>query len=111
LLSTIAAILSELGLNVTSARIGKLSSTRALDVFSVTAQPAQPGLPSHGSAAQLRTLIKQRLQQAHADSAHLAAMARTADILIVAIGSPELVRCAASHTTWSTTGFILAQSV
>jgi Tetrahydrofolate dehydrogenase/cyclohydrolase, NAD(P)-binding domain len=93
LLNCIAAALNELQLDAGYAHVASDSAKRVHDRFTIT----DGGAPARDAAKlqRLPGLVRAHAEGAARDSVHLAALTRTADIVVVAVGFPELVRCAA----------------
>ena len=93
LLHLLTSVFRELGLDIVSAR-AETAAGVARDVFHVTAAGAPGPVRDARKLERLAALVAARVDHDDRENAHLASLTRTADVLVVAVGYPELVRCA-----------------
>jgi hypothetical protein len=91
LLHSLAAVFQDLDLEIKDARIETRHGI-AHDAFRVTDRRGV--LKDARKLERLPALLSARLGRMHMENHHLAMLSRTADVLVVAVGYPELVRCA-----------------
>lgn len=97
LLSSISAAFAELSLDVVEASIATPSASGdkgavARDSFTVTARGGGPVRDAR-TLRQLHGAISAHIERASHDAWHLSTLTRSADIVLVAVGFPHLVRC------------------
>ena len=95
LLSAISAALAEAGLTIASARVASRADAARRDVctFAVHAATAAGPVTDAQALQALPAVIAAHVDRAEANTQHLALLTRSADIVVVAVGLPELVKC------------------
>ena len=103
LLNSLTSVFCDLDLSVTHADVQTHEeSCRVRDVFELKDRNGAP-IRDARTLRRLSALVRERVGGVIAaepgtwDDGHLAALTRTADILVVAVGFPELVKCASVY--------------
>lgn len=104
LLSAVSAALTDAGLSIARANVASSAHSGCDTCTFAVHDGATGGRVTDERALQaLPALIAEHLDRTDADTEHLALLTRSADIVVVAVGLPELVRCASFFS-----GFFLA---